>query len=152
MMKYVVLIPMFLLAFCSSDDDSVDNCLAADCIANFTHLYIKLIQETSDKNVLSDDIYSLDDISISSDIAYSLETQSVLEEEVLAITQKEWGLANYDLTLKVGENEPAQIRFTLAKTGKMGCCSNLLYIEALYLNDTLLSTGEYYPILTVMVK
>ncbi|MGB7393059.1 MAG: hypothetical protein WA913_01570 [Pricia sp.] len=121
---------------CRSDDEPVVyDCSAVTCYTGFTELYIEVLDSENGKNAFLEGIYAEKDIRISGSETVRFELKNALEKELLVVSDTIWQLGAFEYTLVIGNNNAFDISIFLDRAGGEGCCSNILSLKSLSVND-----------------
>lgn len=135
LMNKLLILFSFLFLF-NCDNLKTEDCSTVLCVADFSVLYLELIEVNTNDNILANESYSIADIKIQDDSSVTLAIDSTsFEVTTLRLRNDEWTVGMYEYTLLIGDDFEIPIEIDLALSGGQGCCSNILVAERLNINN-----------------
>ncbi len=133
MNKLLFLLSLVFIFNCESLQK--EDCSTVLCVGNFSVLYLELIDESTEENIL-EERYSIADIQLVDDTEVALVIDSTsFPVTTLQLRNDDWTVGTYQYTLLIGNDFEIPIEIDLALSGGSGCCSNILIAERLNINN-----------------
>ncbi|MFC4097384.1 hypothetical protein [Euzebyella saccharophila] len=141
MIKYLFIIPLLFLSFCESDE--VD-CSTTVCEGGISELLFQLRDSTTKENVLTNEILTLEDITLEGSNSAQLSIENIIETDMLVLRDSNWKEDMFSYQLIIKDSIIYDLDLELNRTPNGGCCGGILKTNSLKINDETKEIQEIY--------
>ena len=136
-MKRLSVLFLFLLSFaCENVFVKNEDCSAVSCAVDFSNLYFEVINKETGENLIKKSSFTLEDINFSDEDTIEVSIDSTTyETTTLNLTDTRWAKGEFEYKLTVADTIQLDIQIGLERDSNTGCCSNLLFLKVIEIND-----------------